>query len=66
MNELEIPPDSRVMLVIGGEHKAVGQLILNTAHDVVRIPTRGRVSSLNTSVAAGIALFLMNNNRIIA
>ena len=57
VNELKITPDSRIMLVIGGEHEGVGQLILNTAHYVVRIPVRGRISSLNASVAAGIALF---------
>jgi len=59
ISELEIAPDARVMLVIGGEHKAVGQLILNTAHYVVRIPLSGRISSLNASVAAGIALFAL-------
>lgn len=60
INELKIPPDARVMLVIGGEHRGVGQLILNTAHYVVKIPIRGRVSSLNASVAAGIALYSIN------
>lgn len=53
---------SKLMLVIGGEHKAVGQYILNTAHFVVKIPLGGRISSLNASVAAGIALFLLNND----
>ncbi len=56
IGELEISAEAKMMLVIGGEHKSVGQLILNTAHYVVRIPTSGRVSSLNASVAAGIAL----------
>jgi len=56
ISELKIQPASKMMLVIGGEHKAVGQLILNTAHYVVKIQTSGRISSLNASVAAGIAL----------
>ena len=59
INELNIPSASKIMLVIGGEHRGVGQLILNTAHYVVKIPTSGRISSLNASVAAGITLFLM-------
>jgi len=59
ISEIEITPRSRVVLVIGGEHKAVGQLILNTAHYVVKIPLCGRISSLNASVAAGIALFTL-------
>ena len=54
---LKIQP-AKMMLVIGGEHKAVGQLILNTAHYVVKIPISGKISSLNASVAAGIALYL--------
>lgn len=61
ISELQISPDSRIMLVIGGEHTGVGQLILNTAHYVVKIPVRGRISSLNASVAAGIALFAIQN-----
>lgn len=60
LGELEIQPESRVVLVIGGEHRGVAQLILNTAHYVVKIPLRGRISSLNASVAAGIAMYLMN------
>lgn len=53
---------AKMMLVIGGEHKAVGQFILNTAAFVVKIPLRGRISSLNASVAAGIALYRLGNN----
>ncbi len=49
----------KILLVIGGEHHAVGQYILNQAHHVIGIPQRGRVTSLNASVAAGIALFLL-------
>ena len=46
----------RMVLVIGGEHCAVGQFILNQADYVVSIPLRGQIGSLNASVAAGIAL----------
>lgn len=62
ISDLKIPPDAHIMLVIGGEHKSVGQLILNTAHYVVKIPLRGRISSLNASVSAGIALYALNNH----
>lgn len=52
------PEDSRpLLLVIGGEDKRVGQYILNEADVVARIPQAGHVSSLNASVAAGIALY---------
>lgn len=56
IDDLLLPPGARVILVIGGEHRAVGQLILNTAQYVVKIPLRGRISSLNASVAAGVAM----------
>lgn len=52
-------PSGPVMLVIGGEDRSVGQFILNTADSVVAIPQRGRINSLNASVAAGIALYMM-------
>lgn len=46
----------KLMVVIGGEDKSVGQFILNMADHVVAIEQSGRVSSLNASVSAGIAL----------
>lgn len=45
-----------VALVVGGEHRSVGQFILNSAHHVAAIRQRGRIGSLNASVAAGIAM----------
>lgn len=64
IGELPVQPDARVMLVIGGEHRGVGQLILNTAHYVVKIPISGKVSSLNASVAAGIAMYNLGNRAL--
>ena len=49
----------KILLVIGGEHHGVGQYILNQAHHVACIPQRGKTTSLNASVAAGVALFLL-------
>jgi len=46
----------KLMLVIGGEDKSVGQFILNMADHVIGIAQFGRVNSLNASVAAGIAM----------
>jgi 23S rRNA (guanosine2251-2'-O)-methyltransferase len=51
----------RLLVVIGGEDRSVGQYILNAADLVVSINQRGRISSLNASVAAGIALFSVNS-----
>jgi 23S rRNA (guanosine2251-2'-O)-methyltransferase len=46
----------KLMLVIGGEDKSVGQFIINMADHIIGIPQFGRVNSLNASVAAGIAM----------
>ena len=49
----------KVLVVIGGEDRSVGQFILNQADFVATIPQKGRINSLNASVAAGIALFAL-------
>ena len=53
----------KLLLVIGGEDRSVGQFILNMAEDVVGIEQQGRVNSLNASVAAGIAMFALGQPR---
>lgn len=50
----------KVLIVIGGEDRSVGQFILNTADLVVSIGQQGRINSLNASVAAGIFLFALH------
>ena len=57
----DIQPGSidKLLLVIGGEDKSVGQFILNEAQIILRIPQVGRINSLNASVAAGIAMHTM-------
>lgn len=50
----------KLLLVIGGEDKSVGRFILNMADHVARIEQRGRIGSLNASVAAGIGLHLLS------
>lgn len=52
----ESPPE-KLLLVIGGEDKSVGQFILNLADAILSIPQNGKVNSLNASVAAGLAMY---------
>ncbi|MFC1497207.1 23S rRNA (guanosine(2251)-2'-O)-methyltransferase RlmB [Verrucomicrobiota bacterium] len=52
----------KILVVIGGEDKSVGQFILNTADFVVSINQQGRINSLNASVAAGISLFALSSS----
>jgi len=59
LTDLDKQAIPKLLLVIGGEDKSVGQFILNEAHYVARIPMQGRVNSLNASVAAGIAMFTL-------
>lgn len=49
--------DPPVALVVGGEGSGVRRLVRERCHEVVRIPMRGRVESLNASVAAAILLY---------
>ena len=46
-----------VALVIGAEGAGVSRLVKETCDAVVSIPMRGRINSLNASVAAGILIF---------
>ena len=56
LDDLHGMPDEKVLLVVGGEDKGVGQFILNMSDHIVSIEQCGHVNSLNASVAAGIAM----------
>ena len=47
----------KVALVVGGEGEGIRQLVRKKCDVLVSIPLRGGVSSLNASVAGGIAMF---------
>jgi 23S rRNA (guanosine2251-2'-O)-methyltransferase len=53
----------RLTLVVGSEGRGIREIVRKTADFVVRIPLYGRVSSLNVSVAAAIALFEIAHRR---
>ncbi len=53
---LAAAPPARLALVLGGEHRGVGQYIRMNADYIVGMPGQGPVTSLNASVAAGIVL----------
>ncbi len=57
INEIKTAKPEKMILVIGGEDKSVGQFIINQADYVVAFKQFGRVNSLNASVAAGIAMY---------
>ena len=49
----------KVLLVVGGEDSGVGQFIKMNATHVCAIPQSGHVNSLNASVAAALALYML-------
>ncbi len=53
----EVEYADRCALVLGGEQRGLRRTVADRCDYLVRIPMAGRVSSLNVSVAAGVALF---------
>ena len=46
-----------IALVVGGEGKGLGRLVRETCDFVVNLPMKGKIESLNASVAAGVMLY---------
>ena len=59
----EGPPPGRLALVVGDEGEGLSRLVREACDELVAIPLRGRVGSLNVSVAAGVALFTYSASR---
>ena len=61
IDELPESTTKKILLVIGGENKSVGQFIINMADSVVKINQYGKINSLNASVAAGVAMYALSS-----
>jgi len=53
----------RVALVLGSEGTGISRLLLENCDGMVCIPTKGRIDSLNVSVAAGVLLYEIQRQR---
>ncbi len=49
--------DRPLVIVLGGEGSGMGRLVAERCDVLVRIPMRGRIHSLNVSVAGGVVLY---------
>lgn len=56
-------PSFPLALIIGNEIKGVTPAILKLVDAILQIPMAGKKESLNVSVAAGIALYELNNKK---
>jgi 23S rRNA (guanosine2251-2'-O)-methyltransferase len=58
LETLDLPP--RVVLVLGSEGEGLRRLVAEQCDHLARLPIDSRMESLNVSVAAGIALYLLS------
>lgn len=55
--------DGAVALVIGNEGKGISPLVAKDCDVIVSLPMKGKINSLNASVAAGILMYEIADNR---
>ncbi len=55
--------DMNTVLIIGSEGKGMSRLVKEECDFIVKLPMYGKVTSLNASVAAGILIYNIINNR---
>jgi 23S rRNA (guanosine2251-2'-O)-methyltransferase len=56
-NLYEINLTGPIALIVGSEEDGISDVLLRTADELARLPMKGKIGSLNVSVAAGIALY---------
>ena len=59
----DIDFDGAVVLVIGGEGKGVSRLVKEKCDFTISLPLKGKITSLNASVAAGILMYQIARKR---
>jgi 23S rRNA (guanosine2251-2'-O)-methyltransferase len=61
----EVEIKGPIAVVLGSEEDGVSDTLLRQADDLAKIPMRGKIGSLNVSVAAGVAIYEVIRRRII-
>ena len=57
INYKEVDYASKVLLVVGSEGNGISRLVRENSDEIISIPMRGEVNSLNASVAAAILIY---------
>lgn len=65
-NIQEAPLSGPVALIMGSEEDGISEALLKEADERVRIPMKGKIASLNVSVAAGVAVYEVIRRRTVA
>jgi 23S rRNA (guanosine2251-2'-O)-methyltransferase len=53
----------RIALILGSEGEGISRLLRENCDGLIAIPSRGRIDSLNVSVAAGVLLYEVQRQR---
>jgi 23S rRNA (guanosine2251-2'-O)-methyltransferase len=61
----EVEIKGPIAVVLGSEEDGVSDMLLRQADDLAKIPMRGKIGSLNVSVAAGVAIYEVIRRRTI-
>jgi 23S rRNA (guanosine2251-2'-O)-methyltransferase len=60
----EVEMTGPVAIIVGSEEDGIADILLRDADDLVKIPMKGKIGSLNVSVAAGVAIFEAVRHRL--
>ena len=63
MDYTEIDYKRNIVLVIGSEGKGISRLVKENCDYLVSLPMKGKVNSLNASVATGIFIYNIIDSR---
>ena len=63
-NYTEIDYKTKIGLVIGNEGKGIGEKVKKNCDFLVKIPMKGKITSLNAAVSAGIVMYEVVKQRI--
>ena len=64
-NIFNVPLGGPIALIIGSEEDGISDALLRDADELVKIPMKGKIGSLNVSVASGVAIYEVVRARMV-